>query len=60
MTVGMRDVSAEPADFLASSGTRSLIAGTGDRRLAPLFTTVTEYVFDGAQRAASADGAGER
>ncbi len=40
-------------DFLARSGTLFLIGSAGDKRLAPLLTALTEYLFDEAQRIAS-------
>jgi len=40
-------------DFLARAGTLFLIGGGGDKRLAPLLTALTEYLFDQAQRIAS-------
>lgn len=39
--------------FLHSRGTLYLVGGAGDRRLSPLLTALTEYVFDEAQRVAA-------
>ena len=41
------------AAFLRWRGTLYLVGGAGDRRLAPLLTALTEYVFDEAQRIAA-------
>lgn len=40
--------------FLRWRGTLYLVGGAGDKRLAPLLTALTEYVFDEAQRIAAA------
>ena len=42
--------------FLAGRGTLYMIGGAGDRRLAPLLTALTEYLFDEAQRIAARYG----
>ena len=42
--------------FLANRGTLYMIGGSGDRRLAPLLTALTEYLFDEAQRIAARYG----
>jgi type IV secretion system protein VirD4 len=39
--------------FLRWRGTLYLVGGAGDKRLAPLLTALTEYVFDEAQRIAA-------
>lgn len=39
--------------FLVARGTLYLIGAAGDRRLAPLLTALTEYLFDTAQRIAA-------
>jgi hypothetical protein len=39
--------------FLRWRGTLYLVGGAGDKRLAPLLTALTEYVFDEAQRLAA-------
>ncbi|MHA6631870.1 type IV secretory system conjugative DNA transfer family protein [Pseudonocardia sichuanensis] len=39
--------------FLRSRGTMYLVGSAGDKRLAPLLTALTEYVFDEAQRIAA-------
>ena len=41
------------ATFLRRRGTLYLVGGAGDKRLAPLLTALTEYVFDEAQRLAA-------
>lgn len=40
-------------EFLTRAGTLYLIGGGGDKRLAPLLTALTEYLFDQAQRIAA-------
>jgi type IV secretory pathway TraG/TraD family ATPase VirD4 len=45
--------------FLAARGTLYLIGGAGDRRLAPLLTALTEYLFDTAQRIAARQPGGQ-
>ncbi|OLM28266.1 hypothetical protein Ae717Ps2_6605c [Pseudonocardia sp. Ae717_Ps2] len=42
--------------FLAGRGTLYMIGGSGDRRLAPLLTALTEHLFDEAQRVAARYG----
>ena len=44
--------------FLRWRGTLYLVGGAGDKRLAPLLTALTEYVFDEAQRIAAAQPGG--
>lgn len=44
--------------FLRSRGTLYLVGGAGDKRLAPLLTALTEYVFDEAQRIAAGEPGG--
>jgi len=50
--------SFDVAAFLRQRGTLYLVGGAGDRRLAPLLTALTEYVFDEAQRVAAQQPAG--
>lgn len=44
--------------FLRWRGTLYLVGGAGDKRLAPLLTALTEYVFDEAQRIAAQQAGG--
>lgn len=44
--------------FLRWRGTLYLVGGAGDKRLAPLLTALTEYVFDEAQRIAAGEPGG--
>jgi hypothetical protein len=44
--------------FLRWRGTLYLVGGAGDKRLAPLLTALTEYMFDEAQRIAAAQPGG--
>ena len=44
--------------FLRWRGTLYLVGGAGDKRLAPLLTALTEYVFDEAQRIAATQPGG--
>ena len=46
------------AGFLQRRGTLYLVGGAGDKRLAPLLTALTEYVFDEAQRLAALEPGG--